>query len=457
MQQQPQSCSARTGRLAVIGTAIVGGMSLLAACGDTGTQPVPPPPPPLAFSADHIVTGPGLRTSPVRVTLPSAATSAVTVRLTSSDATIASSADVVIQPGARFADAPIVAKAPGTITLVATADGVAPDTVVVEVQRLRVRLERASYRGEFTPTTFTTTEYGTTYAHRAGVILESDDPQHPNRVVETALPITLRSADGRILEGDAGTIAPGDSYTELLYPGGRGVGVTWLHYEVPGGIPDSNAVVVQPLEVHFSHFSTSVGLAQRGGFNVSVATALGELIDPVSISIRSTRGLVSVSDVTMPAGPQNSPTGTPIVVRVPSVGVALGVDTLVLGGTNVLPDTLVVLVTPRQLMILIEGGRSDPVTFNVGETLRHHPFTADTTGRRNAPVDAVRLHVTSDAPDVLEVLDEWIVIAPDGADAGMALYRLRALKPGSALITVTDPTGFYPSASGTFSVRAATN
>lgn len=320
----------------------------------------------------------------------------------------------------------------GTTTLTASAPGYVPAHAPVRVAT--PRLVHFFHVGR-TDTVATNEIVG------LGVVV-ADSLGHDQRVIGP-LTVTAQSSDTTVLRPQA------DTLTVLASDGGVNTavlpvsaGTAWVRYSAPGYRPDSIHFVVIPARLQFVQpdgtplpAATTIGVGQYlgGGLPAWVSVSTGAYgVGTVNISV--TQRHPELVDIPAALLNQTVPQGAWAALE--WSGKALGVDTLVASAPGFTPDTLLLHVTtPRFAACVPPAMRSDQIALMA-------VVPRDSAGGAHYLTAPMRAVVTSSDTTVLRMAADTMYVENDITCSGA--YKIVAKGVGSATLTVTDPSGVYP-------------
>jgi hypothetical protein len=339
------------------------------------------------------------------------------------------------QNGGRIQVQPIGLQ-PGTDTLIATAPGWIPDTLIYHVTTPTYRVvgypATTSVGSGFRITAYVTDSLGTIFYPAAGsakVLVRSSDPavMHPSS--DTL--VIGNSTGGGSLGIDV--IGPGTATLTLSDPFGL--------YAAARSAP----IIVTPtkLLVRYSYPPTAAprGVGMHQLIDAAVQIAPGGSI-PDSIQLRSTDP--TVVQPTVSAVPSD-PNGTDFLVR---GGERAGTAWIVASAPGLISDSLPVYVGRPVVSVL-----SQPTLGTVGESGLLSVYVLDQTGMGHATSETVTFHIVSSNPSVITA-DSTITVPSGEYQSG--LVTVHFVGPGSAVLRIVDdrnvPYAYEPGATAIIQV-----
>jgi len=315
---------------------------------------------------------------------------------------------------------------PGIGRLTATAAQYTPATAVIRVSTPRLQLMGPNTWPSNAP-------------FRVFDVTTADSLGHGHFVVQP-LPIRIRATTpGVILPEDTTVTMPAAAGYQYL-PLRRGAsGETWIVATAPGYRPDSLHVSLLPAKLAFTDYngtdvSTATVVVGGEAFYGSLVVFAGccQFTDlPITITQRHPEALTVPHSLLLPAMDQNAGR-----VQLQPIGLQPATDTLIATAPGFLPDTVLFHITTPTFALT-----APPKTSTVGSSFTITTFVADSSGSFFFPVSgSKRALVTSSDPTVLRPSSDTAVI---GNSTGGGSFRLDALGPGTATITLTDPSGVF--------------
>ncbi|MGH7703795.1 MAG: beta strand repeat-containing protein, partial [Gemmatimonadales bacterium] len=345
----------------------------------------------------------------------------VVVHLAHTNLAISSSVDSVIIPANNFSGSfSIDGLAAGTDTIIGTAAGYAPDTMLVTV----------------TPPLLRTSGLNTfpfnTSPPDAFQLFTADNSsfQHPSLDTVT---IAVSSGDPNVFVLDSAVVhvLPGQVFSSILNLTPIGVGSARVFFSAaaPYG-PDSSLVVtVRPSPLTFCTFcGTTVGTGQYLSYFISIPNPAPDTVRVALTHPGTIRATVPDTVLILPFNSSAS---------FQWAGTVQGRDSIIATATGFVPDSAFITVTrPRLLVSNIIG------TASVGDVTSTFVQTADSLNTFAHPVvDTVFVTVTSTDTMVLKADSAVVRVLPN--NSGVSTSNLRVVGPGTARIIVGAP-GYIP-------------
>ena len=259
------------------------------------------------------------------------------------------------------------------------------------------------------------------------------------------LVVRVRAATpGVILPADTTfTIGAGQGVSQVTVSRSAASGQTWLVASAPGYRSDSILVRVTGPALRFVRFDNSnidsigVGVDQFTDGNHFIYAGCCQPTDlAITITQRHPEVLRIPRSTLIPAL-DFSGRGT-----FSAAGVSPGTDTVIASAPGFLPDTLIVVVTTATYKL-----GTYPTTSTVGQAFDISALVGDTLGDVGYPVSAATsVVVTSSNLAILRPVSDTFVI---GSSTGGGGTRINVVGPGSATLTLRDPSGSYRSVTTT--------
>ena len=380
-----------------------------------------------------VLVGEGQVESQLAVMLRSPDPLPVVATLSSADPSILTADERVTIPPREGGIFSVVARSLGSVRLVASASGYAPDSLTFRITRPRLVLRK--------PSSIVALSSGFTNV----TVADSAGTVH-NRF--SALTVSLRSSDTTVLAVDSSVGIPAGSY---FAPGGVKVtakrgGRATIYATAPGHGTDSSTWTVTPARLSLSWRTYTIGatqVSQAGEFYV----ALPGLRDiPVPVTLTDMRSGIVVRDTVAPVVAAGS-----LYASFGLRALATGADTIIASAVGYAPDTAVVVVSTPQLGL---SGLPSSVTIGAAPTTVV-VYAADSTRRPHTASSDVLLSAVSSDPNVLVPGEASVVIR---AGSYYATTTVRYVGVGTASIMYRGTTaGYAPVTSNAVTVSVASS
>ena len=345
---------------------------------------------------------------------PNNVTAPLVVRLSSSNAAVAATADSVIIPtGTYYAYFLLRGLSPGTTQLNITANNYTPDSVGFTVTPPKLRVDGGgTYNNYAPPVAFTVYTADTLN----GVHYANDTTR-----------ITYSSSDtSRVRVTLPDTILPGEYFSQSGRVSFVGVGTAWVRANAPGYRPDSiQYTVVQP-RVQFSFGTYRIGRRQFRPATDFFVYVPDNVATPLNVTITQTNAAADSLSTTAPvigSGVYYSYFGL--------AGLQTGTDTLIATAPGYLPDTAIVIVTSRRLA----GGSLSANMTTTTPPSAATIYVTDSVGGAHYSLDTLLFSARSSNNAVLQP-DSVGFRMPRGAY--FVQPRTRFVGPGTANMTWAD-------------------
>ncbi|MEO5813721.1 MAG: Ig-like domain-containing protein [Gemmatimonadaceae bacterium] len=351
------------------------------------------------------------------VQIPNATGNPLVITLTSSDSSIAASAQTVTIPANGSVQyLTLRGKNPGVATIVATAQGYSPDTATITVTTPHLLISGGNSVSQFS--TSSTTVYAA-------------DSVNSIHYRTSPLTVTMISTDTTILSVDSVlTMAAGQ---QRVTPTIRGLspGTVKIIATAPGHVPDTATWTVLPAKLTLSWSNFFIGAHQRRpALDQYVQTpATRGVVVPVTFTQKHPN-LVGMSSSTV-----NIPANSNIVYF-SFAGLATGRDTIIASAPGYLPDTAFVTVTTpilrQQSLPTTATTTSPPTTMTV--------YVADSLSQIHLAGDTVVVRAVSSDTSVIQLTQPYYsVLKGSNLTNPVVIY----VGVGTANITFSDTMGFY--------------
>ncbi len=396
--------------------------------------------PPLYFSWSYRTIGVGEQDpNGVYVYVPNSVTAPVTVRLTTTDSTVAGVPDSVIIPtGTNYVYFTVQGLKAGTDTFTATAAGYQTVTgATYIVTSPTIILSSTSY-------TFNNFNAGANFN-----IYSADTTRNTHyRIAPDTVTVAVKDTTVATVDSATAIIAAGQYYNGSRHITPVGVGSTYLIVTAGGGqlVLDSMLITVNTPTIYFSFGSTTLGRRQHispSGTGFYIYTP-----DSRSVAVPATMrqlhaNVDSLSTLTPTIPPSND------YVYLDAFGLGYGTDTINVSATgyNSGNPAYITVTTPRLTASSLPGSTTttnlSPIYLNV--------YAADSIGYSHYTMDTVTVHVVS---------SDTAVIKPDSAyyhipkNSYYAQTSVHVFGAGSAFLVFTDSanSGYTPDTTNTMTV-----
>jgi len=382
----------------------------------------------LNIPSSTLLLGAGQYETYLYVVVPNYLSAPLSVALTSSDTSVASTLpNITIPAQNNYAYFEVDGRAPGLARIIATATGWTPDTLLVTTSSPALRA-CCSY-----------TVNSTSPAQNLSIYsADSTFSAHPRL---SSLAVRLTSSDPSVMKviDTLATINAGTYYatTARVIPAGIG-GTAWIRVTADGHRPDSVMFTVVGPALSFSQTSRKIGVGQVDA-NTTYITIPNPIATPLVVTLVNSDSTIGATDptVTIPAGSNYAY----FAVR----GRGVGSNTIIGTATGYIADTLYNQVTTPILRLPNNG------TLNAYSTYTTNVYTEDTDGNAHNRLTDLTVSIRSSDPSVVTV--DTSVVVPAGYYYAPSGIVVTAVGPGTAKIYVTAP-GHSPD-SATFTVNPA--
>ena len=349
----------------------------------------------------------------VYVYVPNYMTNPLTVALSSSDTSVATTApSIVIPAGSYYKYFEVNGRAPGTSSVIATAPGWLPDTLYVTTTTPKLSVCCGYTINSTSPaqylSIYTTDSIG--YSHA--------------RI--SSLSVRVTSSDTTVIKvlDSLTTVAAGTYYagTARVIPNGAG-GTAWVYVTAGGHMSDSVRFTVVGPSLSFGSVSMVVGVGQvEQNQYITIPNAISK---PLVITLTNSDSTFGATDptVTIPAGYSYA--------YFPVRGRGIGTNTIIATAPGYVPDTLAARVT-APVIRMYSGG-----TINAYSSYSTNVYTTDADGSYHNRLTNLTVSIRSSDPSILSI-DSTAVI-PAGYYYVPSSIAMQGLSPGTVKVYVTAP------------------
>ena len=347
--------------------------------------------------------------------------------LTSSDSTIAAVRSEIQQHwGAKFA---VAGKRAGTALIIASAEGLRPDTLTVYVNAARVAV-----RSRFLdPIDEDEVLLGAT-AYYTAIFVDSAG----GGIRDGWAPLTLTSSDTTVIRLATNPILSTGSGMEAK---AVGEGTAIIRGTSPGYASDSVIIRVggRPRIQFMDAGAHTVGAGLSTGTPYRIGTSTGwQREGDLTITLTSTRGGIVDFPSTI------SMASNYIWQTFNYAGRTTGTDTVIASAPGFDPDTAIVIVTTPRIAPMAD------ITVTAAGFFMLPVELTDSLGRQNRAVGSLAFRLASSDPSIVRV---------DSTFSRSGQYwwinpNYEALRAGSAVVTIVDAAGAMAPVSGRITVRA---
>mgnify|MGYP000010220223 CR=1 FL=1 len=361
---------------------------------------------------------------------PNNVTAPLVVRLSSSNAGVATLPDSVIIPvGISYAYFTLRGLTPGTVQVNATAAGYTPDSVGFQVTPPKTFVSGGGTYNNFAPPVAFT--------------VYAADTLNSAHYTTDILRITYTSSDTMVVRvTPTDSILPGGYFTQSGRVSFVGVGSAWVRVSAPGHRPDSTRYTVVQPRILFSFDTYRIGRRQYRlptDFYVYTPNSVSAPLNATITQTNAAADSLTATTLTIGTGISYAYFGL--------AGLQTGIDTLVVTAPGYLPDTAFVRVTSPRLT----GGGLPGSATTTSPPAAATIYVADSIGTAHYSLDTLLVSARSSNDAVLQP-DSIGFRIPRGAY--YVQPRVRFVGPGSASITWTDSlvTGYGSLASNAVTV-----
>jgi hypothetical protein len=376
--------------------------------------------PPLSFYYPQWTLGAGQEEPNFFLQVPNAPANPLNVAVSSTDSTIlAVPAQVTIPINSYYTYMLARGKAPGGVTVNATATGYQPASTSYIVTSPRV-VACCNY-------TFNNFSSG------SNIVVYSADSLRNTHNRSTPLSVAVASSDTNVIKIDSSTVTipAGQYYNNLAHVTPVGVGTARITFQAAGHLSlDTLTITVQTPKIQFSFFSTQLGRRQHfGPFDADVQLPNAPP-SPVAITITNKSAIDSVPTVL------TIPTNT-YYQYLQAYALSNGVDTLIASAPGYISDTAFIVVGTPHLQTF--GGLPSTTTTTNPPVLLP-VYATDSLNNNHETSDTVVVHAVSTDSNVIRPIHPFMRIPKD---AYYAYDTVTILGPGSAAIIFSDSAGVY--------------
>ncbi|MFA6165659.1 MAG: Ig-like domain-containing protein [Gemmatimonadaceae bacterium] len=352
------------------------------------------------------------------VTTPQTSNVAVPLTFTSTDTnvvTVAGNGGSEIPAGSYYRYFTVWGKTPGTASVIISAAGWKPDTLVMTITSPRTTLS-----GGTTLETTSPISYVTAYAA---------DSLRTSHYRTSSLALTISSSDTSVIRiiDKTPSIAAGQKYVSSIryQPGGAG-GTAWLKVVAGGHAPDSVLITVVGPKLEFSWNGTRY--LGNGQFDQNAYVyAPNNVVSPLTVTLTrsDTTKLTTPATVTIPAGSYY------VYFNIAGIDTAASVS-VVASAPGYQGDTSYVRVTTPALDLTSSG------TYNaLGPGTNLYVYADDSLGNWHYRTAPLAISVVSRDTNVVKVDSATITIPASGYYNGNS--RMLPVGTGTTWIVVTAP------------------
>ncbi|MCC7001173.1 MAG: hypothetical protein IT357_03365 [Gemmatimonadaceae bacterium] len=347
----------------------------------------------------------------------------VEASISSSDSTVllVATPTIGVSASGQTDNVRLVGRSAGTAIVTISAPGFASLTRTFTVSAARVVLSNFATPSTINPDSVTI-GLSTNLVDPSGSVRPSADTLFG--LVQSTNPAVLQVTDSIIQFNANGTAFDGS--VRAIAPGTAQLVVT-----APGAIPDTSATItVRPPRLEISSPSISTGAGMRQVISVIRRAPPGTAL-PLTVTVQGPANVtpVNVND-TLPAG-------SPSYQYLVNTGTVIGVDTVIVGSPGLNPDTVLLnvgasRVLPNTVSTLLVGLEAE-----VGAQVR--PVA---TFSASLPDIVRRFVVTARDTSVLAVLADTVELVPTTTNPSR-FGRIRARRPGTSYVVMSDPLGVF--------------
>ena len=353
--------------------------------------------------------------------------SPLTVTLTSTDTTVARSVpSATIPAGNYYSYFPVSAFRTGVASIIGTASGWTPDTLIVTSTTPKVLITGG-------------TTIATTSPARSMYVYSADSTRYTHNRT-SSLAVRMSSSDTTVIRviDTLVTIAAGSYYnTGQVVPGGS-PGTAWVRSSASGHTSDSVSFTVTGPSLYLSYNTLRVGVGQvlNSGAYVQIPNPISTPLVVTLTNSDTTKGATNPT-VTIPAGN----TYTYFDIR----GNGAGTSTVIASASGYSPDTATNLVTtPR---VRLTGGS----TISAYQTSYTNVYSSDSLNSVHNRMTDLTVTLRSSDTTILKV--DTLVVIPAGLYYVPSSVNVTAVNPGTVKIYSSAP-GHLPD-SNTWTVSPA--
>lgn len=386
--------------------------------------------PKLEFSWTANRIGAGQHDVNLYVYTPNNVTTPLTVSIANPDSSIVGlPTTVTIPAGSYYQYFDVRGKAPGFVSLIATAPGYSGDTASYRVTTPRLGLSGGGTLDNYAPP--------------SAITVYPRDSVGTGHYRTDSLIVAYTSSDTNVVRVSAAdTIVAGLSYANGARVTPVGAGTAQVSVSAPGHTGASVSYTVRMPKLSISFTTYRIGRRQYRPANEHYVYIPNVRGSPVPVTLTQTNAAADSLSATSLVIPGNS-----YYAYFGFAGLTTGRDTIIASATGYEPDTAVVIVTSSRLMVGGLPGTSTTTSPPATVTL----FAADSLGSGHYSLDTLLVSARSNNTAVLQ---------PDSAGFRLprgAYYvypRVNFVGVGSASMTYADSlgTGYTPATTNTTTV-----
>ncbi len=378
----------------------------------------------LQLSSLNILLGTGQNDPNQYVYTPNTTNTAIPVAITTSDNTVATvTPSITLPAGSNFSRFTVTALQPGTVRLIMSATGWAPDTMTVTVTTPALQIF-----GGGTLNTTSPLSNVTIYAE------DSISRSPHNRTNSLVVRVASSDTTVMVVLDTVATIPAGQYYTQAVRvrPGGNG-GQAWVKVSAAGHVSDSTSYTVVGPQLNFAYNINFIGAGQTD-VNRQYVYAPNNVAQPLTVTLTNTNpGASSLPlSVTIPTGSNFE--YKPFVVTTP------GPSTLGAAAPGYQPATTTLVVTTPQLVVCCITNLN-----NFAPASAVTVYAADSLGSTHVRTTPLAVTLTSLDPTIFTVDSTTVTIPANqffnnnarGTAVGVGTGRVVATAPGHTPDTVT--------------------